>query len=434
MASEAEPAFNQNCDGRPITDDRLSASVDGSKDEASTKEKKSRSGNMVFIGCCYLSQWGVLALLVILVVMFFILLGFTISIFTTWNKQMRGTSAAAQSNTLQPHTIFPSQAPPTMASTDAPGQTEQIFTNTNIGSKFTIAVYPDLQKLTKDKEEAVGLDTSTDAILERRNDFNIKMALAVGDMVNVATTCEHQSRWDRVLRNVHRLDQAGIPFIPTCGNHDGCQPEYGQPSDYNKQFTADYSCDRDPYVVADKNPFYRGEFSANSDTGFENSWYTFEHDGVKFILLSLRYGRNNELHDEWNTHTDQILEQHQDHYGIILTHEAHDAHREHVCNNPNVKLIIQGHRHGGRKREHMDCGGGHTIQRFIFAFRHDREMWIQEASASRYFTFLLDEGRVEMRTYSSHEGRYLDDQSACDSDEGVHCDVFSWYTDFRSWF
>lgn len=297
------------------------------------------------------------------------------------------------------------------------------------GSRFTIALYPDLQKLTRDNNEDDGLDNTTKWIISKKNQFNILMVLAVGDMVTVAKTCDQQSRWDRVLRNVHHLDEAGIPFIPTCGNHDGCYKRYGSPADYVAQFTNDHSCGRKPYDVSKRNPFYAGEFNGVSNRGFQNSWYKFEKEGKKFILMSLRYANTKELETEWKRHTNPILAQHRDHYGIILTHEAHDVHRKYACQNPNVKLIIQGHRHGGRQRELIKCGNnGHQIQRFIFAFRHDVDRFVQEAAAARFFTFDLANSRIEMKTYSTHESKWLGEKTACTDSAvgGRHCDEYSW--------
>ena len=158
-----------------------------------------------------------------------------------------------------------------------------------------------------------------------------------------------------------------------------------------------------------------------------NSWYKFQQSGVKFILISLRYGKESDIELEWKKHTNKILRDHSDRYAIILTHEAHPMHRKYACKHTNVQLILQGHRHGGRKRELMKCPNGHKIQRFIFAFRHHNPDWIQEAAAARFFTFKLGQDRVVMKTYSSSVGDWLEDTSACKKyEEGRHCDKYAW--------
>ena len=141
-------------------------------------------------------------------------------------------------------TPSPTRAQPTTLPTNFP--TEKPKNSIPVNSQFTLALYPDLQKLTKDRVETEGLDEITKYIISQKDRMNIKMVLSVGDMVNVAQTCNEQSRWDRVLSNVRRLDNNGISFVPTCGNHDGCFREYGTPEDYVDQFTNDRNCGRKP--------------------------------------------------------------------------------------------------------------------------------------------------------------------------------------------
>lgn len=307
---------------------------------------------------------------------------------------------------------------------------------------FTIALFPDTQKLTKNSSNAEWLFDTGDFIAANKDVYHIRAALHVGDIVQVPTLCDQQSRWDRMLTTTHDLADAGVPFIPACGNHDGCADNYGVPSDFNAQFTDNTSCGRMPYNVTRQNPLYRDSYSQyQPGVGVENAYYVIEQSGKKFIILSLRFSPDNgALQKDWDNWTHKVLKDHSDKYAIILTHEFQNeagkpnVHRNNARRHENVHLVLQGHRHGGRERSVIDSGNGHKIQKFIYAFAHHEEHLENDAAAVRLFTFNLTKNRVDMKTYSVRHDKWLTDQRACDESnpdyERGHCDEYSWNHQF----
>ncbi|MCU0663807.1 MAG: carbohydrate-binding protein [Myxococcota bacterium] len=293
---------------------------------------------------------------------------------------------------------------------------------------FTLGLLPDVQKVTMSDTNAEWLYKVGDFFVDQKEELNLLAVASVGDLVQDANLpgTRNQTRWDRVLNFAHDLRAENVHFIPSCGNHDGCQDNYGQPEDYAAQFSdlvRQNGPDGSPraYVLKRDNPYFRGSYSTvNSTYGMENAYYRFEVGGRPFIVLALRFGDSSEtqaLTAAWNNWAKKVLGDNSDATAIIVTHYLSNSpawlnsSKPVLCDYKNVFMVLEGHTHGSRYRKLIDCGNGHKVERHQFSFGHGTEP-LNEAAA-RLYTFDLAAGEVCFKTRHVFLNKWLTDTAGC---------------------
>jgi hypothetical protein len=203
------------------------------------------------------------------------------------------------------------------------------------------------------------------------------------------------------------LDAADVPNSVLPGNHDN---KRGATNDlFNEYFGPDR------YAEA---PWYGGSIAPGDNSA---NFSTFEHQGAKFLMLSLPYAYG-DAQIEW---AKDVVAAHQDFNVIVSTHEhvtpkgpygpaersatsrwisrGGDLWREVIAPNRNVVLVLSGHFHGIGQLRTEDAGGisGHDVVELLADYQEFRTHTGERASGfQRLLQIDLASGSVAVDTFS----------------------------------
>lgn len=168
---------------------------------------------------------------------------------------------------------------------------------------FTLVVLPDTQTYTTRGDLHRIFLRQTEWIAEHRESHDIRYVLHVGDVVqnNIA------SEWEVAKQAFETLDATGVPYAIAPGNHD-----FGPGGSASNRQTLfnDYFGRESAYATqASVGGFFE-------PGGTESSFHTFRAGGRDWIILALEWGPRDSV-VAW---ADQVLSEHPDHRGIIITH------------------------------------------------------------------------------------------------------------------
>ncbi len=152
---------------------------------------------------------------------------------------------------------------------------------------FTIAVAPDLQQEVLDAKDT-RLTDRFQWLVDNRQALNLKCVLQVGDFMNWDTPDHIQ--YERASAAVKILDEAGLPFVFTIGNHDtqatGGTPEKpggsarpGNTHD-NQRNTTVYN----RYFPLARFKLLGGVYEPGK---IDNAWHTFQAGGLDWLVINL---------------------------------------------------------------------------------------------------------------------------------------------------
>lgn len=179
---------------------------------------------------------------------------------------------------------------------------------------FTLAVLPDTQYEAADDVDAAdtAFAAQTRWLAEQADALNLRMVLHEGDAVDAA--CE-PAQWDRAVAAMSVLDDAGIPYAISAGNHDVRYYPYepdpctdGEPVDHAAEFTAHF-----PLATQQAMPTFGGAYADDA----LNTFHTFEAGGEQFLVLALEFGPE-AAEADWAL---QVARDHPDDHVILLTHD-----------------------------------------------------------------------------------------------------------------
>lgn len=281
----------------------------------------------------------------------------------------------------------------------------------NDPSAFTIAVLPDTQKYAKVYDHH--FDAQTRWLAEQAERLNIRYVVHLGDVTNNNTTPE----WEVVDRAMARLDGV-LPYAMVSGNHDYHDKPIRRS---NSQLSAYFPVER----------FARWEtFGEVMESGsVENSYHTFEANGLRVLVVALEYAPR----DETIAWANEVVRQHPEHLAILVTHAYlyYDGQRydydtfgtdqrwsprasalseEGTVNdgeqlwqklvrvNPQFRLTLNGHVLGpGVARRCDPAEAGHDVHQLLVNYQ-----MLEEGGSGylRLLTFRPDAGVIESRTYS----------------------------------
>jgi len=164
---------------------------------------------------------------------------------------------------------------------------------------WTIALLPDTQIYSQNRPGVFSAQTAW--LRDNADRYNIRMALHLGDIVNVNSRPE----WKAARESMALLD-GHIPYAFVPGNHD-----YGPSGNAST---------RDTFL---NEYFLYDDYSARPNFGgamiegeMDNSYHFFQAGGYDFIVMCLEWGPR----DSTIAWADSILSQHPDKKAILVTH------------------------------------------------------------------------------------------------------------------
>jgi len=229
---------------------------------------------------------------------------------------------------------------------------------------FSIAVLPDTQEYTAEQlgGKAEMLEAQVEWILSNRISRNIVYVTTEGDISNDGNKLPAQ--WLRATNALYRLDDPartglpdGLPWSAVVGNHD---TRAGGTLLFNEYLGTNHFAGRS---------YYGGNFGTNNDSHYDR----FSAGGQDFIVLALTMGAGNNTNLlRW---ANEVLHANADRRAIVVTHSLlSPAAWPHpapwtpeglaifpaLTNNPNLFLMLCGHRHGEGRR-HEVLGDAHSV-------------------------------------------------------------------------
>ena len=173
---------------------------------------------------------------------------------------------------------------------------------------YSIAVIPDPQVMTHWLQG--NLPSISEYIIEKDKTHNVAMTICVGDNADGVATSHPQYDMDYQLTAIkneyNKLYNAGIPWVTTPGNHDydDNKPSARKLTYYNKYFNHDEIKKYD----------YFGDVYQEGQT--QNAYYTFEEGGVKYLVVGLEFGADDNVL-KW---ANEVVANYSDHRVIVYTH------------------------------------------------------------------------------------------------------------------
>lgn len=296
---------------------------------------------------------------------------------------------------------------------------------------FRLIMIPDTQEYANAGVERIGWpwkDTrsaifykQTDWIAANRDALNIRMVAHVGDIVQ----SDFAAEWDVAGRAFQTLDDSGIPYAVCLGNHDmgfrlnsyekrDWDTSVSRETHFNETFTPERF---------EKHPWYGGAFQK----GVNDNYYCFaEADGLKFLLIALEF----KPRDEVLAWANRICETYPDRRVIIVTHlnlrpdgrlENRETPEYEITGNngeqlwrkltgvqTNIFLVLSGH-YTGEATLTSTGKSGNTVHQILA----DYQSWPNKGDGYlRILTFIPDEDRIDVQTYSPWTDRYLPTNNA----------------------
>lgn len=278
---------------------------------------------------------------------------------------------------------------------------------------FTVVVLPDTQFYSQNYPQI--FDSQTQWIANNAAAQNIKLVIGEGDIVNVGTD---PTQWANAVHSVDILDQAGIPYAMTIGNHDYDEfpPTNRQATNFNKYFG--------PSRYAGK-PYY-GTTNYPSG-GNENFYETFTWGGKTYLILVLEFvPRNSTV--AWaktvlsaNTDKEVIVVTHSYLYSDGTTVDQCDSTDMPGDNNgamlwanlisqyPNISVVVSGHVIKKFTARRDDVGVNGNFVHEIFANWQD---WTNGGNGYlRIMKFSPSQNTISVQTYSPYTGLFLTDDA-----------------------
>jgi hypothetical protein len=258
---------------------------------------------------------------------------------------------------------------------------------------FTIVVLPDTQHMPASKNSATPEDFEDQIswILDNKEKLNIAFVSHVGDVVQ---TGNNTKQWDIASRIMGRLDDV-IPYGIAPGNHDADEMWSDNYTSWSQYF---------PASRFEGKPWFGGSMDATNVANYQ----LFSVEGLDFISLHLRWGKNPEVL-KWAS---DVLDQHPNRRAIITTHEYIGHNRQRtaigqtiwdnvVKDHNNVFLVLAGHHSLSALLSTPNSFGNQVIQTV-----QDYQDTKPEPCYIRYYTFFPEENRVEAYTYSTKYKRF----------------------------
>ena len=256
---------------------------------------------------------------------------------------------------------------------------------------FSIIVLPDTQYYSESYPAI--FETQAQWIVNNKDALNIVHVAHVGDIVE---DWDEQYQWDNADAAMTLLeDPDGVPYSVLPGNHD-------QPATlYNQYFGINRFQGRS---------YYGGHYPPGSN---DNNYTLFSTSGMDFIVISLGMNPSSNVLD-W---ADARLKEYANRRAIVVSHHLLEldatfgtpglATYDALKDNPNLFLMLCGHRHGEAKR--VDISNGNTIHTLLADYQEGTnggDGWL------RILKFSPLDDRMRVETYSPTLNLYETDSDS----------------------
>jgi hypothetical protein len=239
-----------------------------------------------------------------------------------------------------------------------------------LAQKFVIAVLPDTQ--CEVNYNPAMFSSQMKWIADKKDSLNIPIVLHVGDLVDFNNT----NQYERASDGFKILDNAGIAYAITLGNHDtnavGEQSGSAAKGNVNANLR---TTDRfNTYFPVCRFTFQKGRFEKNKS---DNAFYTFKAAGLDWLVLTLEFC-SRQAPVAW---AGQVISKHPKHNVIILTHYHLNAKGEIGQDNAgygdlspsmvydqlikkyrNVCIVLSGHTGSSAYGDDIGLNGNHIYQ------------------------------------------------------------------------
>ena len=297
-----------------------------------------------------------------------------------------------------------------------------------VPGSWTLAVLPDTQRYTIDPWKGI-FPAITQWLARNKEARNIRLALHEGDITGGNT----EATWQVASQAMAVLDEAGIPYSLTTGNHDhDAWNPFRNAADRNT-LLGDYF----PVSRYRSMPTFGGTFEPGRT---ENNFHLLTAAGRAYLTLALECGPRNET-VAWAA---QVLKKYPDRLAVVVTHAylysdgsrydwsakgtsqqynlhcksygisaPHDGSEnvndgqqlweKLVSKSKNVRLVLSGHVPWAGARIASKGLHGQTVHEMVAAYHDPPEGYI------RLLEFLPDGKTIQVKTYSPHLDKHLTD-------------------------
>ena len=272
---------------------------------------------------------------------------------------------------------------------------------------FAVVALPDTQMYTAalNGGSPEMLTAQTEWIISNRVSRNIAYVTLEGDISQDGSKVAKQ--WHHATNSLYRLEDpvhtglpGGIPYGAVVGNHD---QRAGGTMKFNEYFGTNHFAGRS---------YYGGHYGADNDSHFD----LFSAGGQNFIVLALTMGAGSDSGlMRW---ADAVLHSNANRRAIVVTHSLLDpapwpapanwtkegpAIFGALAGNPNLFLMLCGHRHGeGRRHEAAGTGGRH-----IDVVLADYQSYTNGGNGFlRLLEFSPSRSQIRVKTYSPWTGQW----------------------------
>jgi hypothetical protein len=281
------------------------------------------------------------------------------------------------------------------------GLTDQEPTNALAPGDFTIVALPDTQNYTAARHGGLPemLTAQAEWIISNRVSRHIAYVTLEGDISENGSAILKQ--WLNATNALYRLEDPartglsdGIPYGAVVGNHDTYG---GGTAKFNQYFGTQHFAGRS---------YYGGHYGTNNDSHYD----LFSVGGQDFIVLALTMaaGSNSQLMGWANA----VLQSNVNRRAIVVTHSLLNpapwptpatwtkegpAIFDALAGNPNLFLMLCGHRHGDGRR-HEAVGDG---KRFVDVVLADYQSYTNGGNGFlRLLEFSPGKKQIRVKTFS----------------------------------
>lgn len=293
---------------------------------------------------------------------------------------------------------------------------------------FTVVVLPDTQGYCDTRHHRAARQWNngdlrryffkqTEWARNNKERLNISFLVHEGDIVQA----DYPEEWAIAKEAMDRLD-GKVPYCMCLGNHDiGYQKtdkdEHSFTTAVNRSTHFNEFFPREKFA---KRPEFGGTFDAERH---DNSWYHFEAEGMKFMIVALEF----KPRDEVLVWANQVVEEHPDHRVIVLTHSYLNANKtrtaakmklegnlgeqmweKFVGKHQNIFMVLCGHVLGEALLTSTGDHGNqvHQILSNYQGMYNGGESWL------RYMTFQPNSNKIEVFTYNPDLDKFNEQPSS----------------------
>ncbi|MCX6998435.1 MAG: metallophosphoesterase [Kiritimatiellaeota bacterium] len=294
------------------------------------------------------------------------------------------------------------------------GLTDREPTNAVAPGDFAIVALPDTQFYTAAQRGGLPamFTAQTEWIISNRVSRRIVYVTLEGDISNDGNSVVTQ--WTNATNALYRLEDPartglpdGIPYGVAVGNHDTYSGGTGK---FNRFFgTSHFASHR----------YYGGHYGTNNDSHFD----LFSAGGQDFVVLSLTMAAGSD--PELMRWANGVLQSNVNRRAIVVTHSLlNPAHGltpaawtpegppifGALTNNPNLFLMLCGHRHGEGRRHESVAGGSRHVDVLLADYQdapHGGDAFL------RLLEFSPVHRAIRVKTYSPWTGQWSTNSDAC---------------------